>query len=315
MEKKEKKQAAVIGYPISHSLSPKLHNYWLNKYAILGEYKSYEVKPEELEDFILSLSDRNLSGINITVPHKERTYEILKAKGKLTDIALKTEAVNTVYYEEGNLVGTNTDYSGFKNSFLNQVKNAKLENKKILIIGAGGAAKAIIAGLLEEKENKIIIINRTTEKAENLAKKVKKTRTQEPPTKVDGLIDVIKPDESGGINRFTENKEKIEIGNLDNLEEKIEESDIIVNTTSCGLNGKHNLEIDFTKIKTQKIFYDIVYKPLETKFLKDAKTHGHETVTGIGMLIYQAAPAFKHFFGKHPEADKELENYMLTRSR
>lgn len=287
MEKKEKKQAAVIGYPISHSLSPKLHNYWLNKYAILGEYKSYEVKPEELEDFILSLSDRNLSGINITVPHKERTYEILKAKGKLTDIALKTEAVNTVYYEEGNLVGTNTDYSGFKNSFLNQVKNAKLENKKILIIGAGGAAKAIIAGLLEEKENKIIIINRTTEKAENLAKKVKKTR----------------------------NKEKIEIGNLDNLEEKIEESDIIVNTTSCGLNGKHNLEIDFTKIKTQKIFYDIVYKPLETKFLKDAKTHGHETVTGIGMLIYQAAPAFKHFFGKHPKVDKELENYMLTRSR
>lgn len=274
----EKKQAAVIGCPIGHSLSPKLHNYWLKKYHIDGLYKSYEVKPEDLESFICHFKENNLIGINITVPHKEEAYKIVKKHGIVTDIADQTKAVNTVFYQDDKLFGTNTDYYGFKNSFLNQAVATNLANKKILIIGAGGAARAIIAGLLNENNVHITVVNRSVEKARELQ-------------------------------MFFNNK--ILASDLSNLERKISEHDIIVNSTSCGLNGKNNLLIDFNKIKTKKIFYDIVYVPLKTKFLLEAEKRNHDIITGIGMLIYQAVPAFNYFFNRLPEVDDNIAGYLI----
>lgn len=276
----EKNQAAVIGYPIKHSLSPKLHNYWLEKYGIEGEYKSYEVKPEELESFLLTLKDRKLVGVNVTVPHKEDAYKIVKKYGVVTEIAEKVQAINTVYYDRENnkLTGTNTDYYGFKNSFINQVPDVSLSGKKILIIGAGGAARAIIAGLLGEGNNKLTLVNRTKERADSL-------------------------------NEFFDNLLFVE--DFEAIEEKINKADIIVNTTICGLKGKNDFLIDYRLIKGKRIFYDIVYNPLETVFLKQAKEEGHIIVTGIGMLIHQAVPAFEKFFGIIAEVEKTVEEIIL----
>ena len=274
----EKNNAAVIGYPIKHSLSPKIHNTRLKECGLEGSYKALEVRPENLESFLLSLKDNELVGINITIPHKETAYQIVKKYGKVSVLADRIKAINTVFFKEGKLFGTNTDYHGFKNSLFNQIPKFKFDGKKVLIIGAGGAAKAIVSGLLDEKDVEVILINRTLQRAEDL--------------KV-GL------------------KNQIVTSGLCDIESKIEEVDLVVNTTSCGLEGNNNLEIDYNKIKSKKIFYDIVYKPLHTKMLFDAKQNGHQIVTGIGMLIHQAVPAFEHFFGVLPKITSDLEESLL----
>ena len=278
-QRKMENNAWVIWYPIDHSLSPKLHNYWLQKYNISGTYKPFEVKPDRLKVFLNELEEKKLIGVNVTVPLKEKAYEIIKQNGILSDIAKKTKAVNTIVYNRNTniLEGTNTDYYGFKNAFINQLPNIEFKNKTFLIIWAWWASKAIIAWLINETNNQVIVINRTKEKAE----KLKSTFS-------------------------------IETDNLDRIEEHINKSDIIVNTTSCWLNGKNNLDIDFEKIKNKKVFYDIVYKPLHTKLLLEAKEKWHITITGIGMLIHQAVPAFELFFNKKPEIDSKLEKYLLN---
>ena len=151
-----------------------------------------------------------------------------------------------------------------------------MTKNKFLIIGAGGAARSIIAGLIEDKVKNIIITNRTIKKAKNLAKEF-----------------------------------AIEYAENISLEEQINKVDIVINTSSCGLNGKNNINIDYTKIEQQKIFYDIVYKPLITKFLADAKDNNHKIITGIGMLLHQAEPAFYYFFKKHVKVSKSLKVTIL----
>jgi shikimate dehydrogenase len=194
-------------------------------------------------------------------------------------IAEKTKAVNTVLYnkKEDRLEWANTDYNGFKNAFIEKLPHLEFKNKAFLILWAWWAAKAIIAWLCHESNNKITTINRTKEKAEKLKSIF-----------------------------------EIETNSLEKIEEYINQSDIIINTTSCWLNGKNNLDIDWKKIKTKKIFYDIVYKPLKTKFLEDALENWHTIITGIGMLIHQAIPAFELFFHKKPKTDKELEGFLLN---
>ena len=273
-------KALVIGKPIKHSLSPKLHNYWLKEKEIEGEYLAEEVDSEKLEEFILNLQKRNISGINITIPHKEKAYEIVKKHGNLSELAKKIEAINTIYFKDGKMYGDNTDYFGFVENLKIKAQDKKIEEKKYLIIGAGGAAKAIIAGLLANSDNKIIIVNRSQEKLQKLKQKY---------------------------------GEKIDIGNLEDLEEKINKAEIIVNTSSMGLNGENEIILNHAKINQGKIFYDIVYKPEITKFLKDAKTENQKIVTGIGMLICQAIPAFRYFFGQEVVYDSGLDEYLLNK--
>ncbi|MBT5828135.1 MAG: shikimate dehydrogenase [Alphaproteobacteria bacterium] len=264
----EIKKAAVIGYPIKHSLSPIIHNSWIENENIKANYQKIEIKPQNLENFLLNFKEQKLAGVNITVPHKEEAYKILKNKIIMSDLANKIEAINTLYIKNGQIYGDSTDYYGFKRALLEEEPELKIEAKKILIIGAGGAAKAVIFGLLTDKAKQITVINRTEEKAIILKEK---------------------------------SNNQIVIGGLEKIEEKITAADIIINTTSCGLNNLNNLKIDHQKIKGKKIFYDIVYKPLLTKFLCDAKENNHKIITGINMLIYQALPAFNYFFDIKPK--------------
>ncbi|MFZ8864748.1 MAG: shikimate dehydrogenase [Rickettsiales bacterium] len=273
----EENKAAVIGYPIAHSLSPIIHNYWLKEHKILGEYSKISVKPQDLEKFILTLPQKKLTGINITIPHKEEAYKILQEKAIISELATSLEAINTIYVKNNKIYADNTDYYGFKSGLLENLPNIDLATKEILVIGAGGAAKAIIFGLIKDKVRKITVINRTKEKAEILAKKSEK---------------------------------QIITDNLDNIEHKITHADIVINTTSCGLNNLNHLKIDHSKIRGKKIFYDIVYKPLNTKFLIDAKKNGHQIIAGINMLIYQAQPAFECFFGINPKITEKQIKFL-----
>ena len=268
-----KKHAAVIGHPINHSLSPKIHNYWIKKQGINAIYDKYDVLPQDLEKFILSLKEKKICGINVTVPHKETAYNIVKKHGSISEIAKQSRAINTIYYNDNQqLIGTNTDYYGFKMSLLKKLKDFNLTKKKFLIIGAGGAAKAIISGLLLEKETNITVVNRSLDRA----KKLQEFFSQ-----------------------------KIAIADFKETSDLANDVDVIVNSTSCGLNNNNNLQINYKKITSRKIFYDIVYKPLQTKLICEAKNNGHETIEGLGMLIYQAAGAFAFFF-----QDKLKESFI-----
>ena len=275
----QKINAGVIGDPIKHSLSPKLHNYWLEKYNISGSYNAYHIKSTELEDFLLNLRGNSLIGVNVTLPHKENAYKIIKRYGVTSKIADEIKAVNTVFLKKNTLFATSTDYYGFKESLFKSFSNFSLNNKKILLLGAGGAAKSVIYGILKEEIRSLKVINRTISK----------------------LYDI-----KSDLN------EKITIGNLDNIEDDIESSDIIINATSCGLNNKNNIDINYSNITEKKLFYDMVYNPLETFFLQQAKKNNHDIVTGIGMLIYQAAPAFQSFFKFMPKTTKEDQKYLLN---
>ncbi len=267
------KQALVIGNPISHSLSPKLHKYWLENYAITGDYLAQQILPEDLEDFLLNFTASSYSGANITIPHKEAAFKILKAHNfTISKLAEQIGAVNTIYVEQGQLKATNTDYYGFKHALLRQYPEYKFAQQKILLIGAGGAARALIAGLATEDIAELNLLNRTLSKAEKLQQEFPYLKVTE----------------------FSE------------LLAAINHADLIVNCSSCGMNGQNNLTIDFNQIKEQKLFYDIVYKPLHTKLLEDALANNHKIATGLAMLAYQAVPAFEKFFGTKPEVTAEL---------
>ncbi len=255
-------KAGVIGDPIEHSLSPMIHNHWLKEKNIKGEYEAINIKKNDLAQYLLTFSKKEITGINITIPHKENAFHIVKNFAIIDGETKKLEAINCLYKKENKIYATNTDYQGFKESFEKQA-NLKLEDKKIALIGIGGAGKAILQGLLNEKNNKIYLINRTYEKALFYQQKF---------------------------------KNQVVAGDMSELGGVLQAVDIIINASSMGLNNSNNLEIDFSKLKDQKICYDIVYKPEITKFLSDAKTHNHKIITGLGMLIYQAQPAFEYFF-------------------
>jgi len=265
-------KAGVIGDPIEHSLSPTIHNHWLKEKNIKGKYEAIKISKNELEQYLLSFSEKEITGINITIPHKESAYHIVKNFAIIDETTKKLEAINCLYKKNNKIYATNTDYQGFKQSFEKQA-NLKLEDKKIALIGIGGAGKAILHGLLNEKNNKIYLINRTYEKA---------------------LF----------YQQGFENQ--VVAGAMSELEEVLQAVDVVINTSSMGLNNENNLEIDFSKLKNQKICYDIVYKPEITKFLSDAKTHNHKIITGLGMLIYQAQPAFEHFFQEKIEVKQDI---------
>ncbi len=265
-------KAGVIGDPISHSLSPKLHNYFLEKYNINGKYNAIHVKPENLEqDFDNLLEQQNFEGFNITLPHKEKVFEICKKRGySLTDSARSCEAVNTVYKFGDQICGSNSDSYGFEMN-LRLFLPEKKAIKTALILGAGGAARSAIFSLLNNFNcQKIYIINRSPERAQN----------------------IIKMDEK-------------KLFLAQNINETIgSELDLIVNTTSLGMKNQPELKIDLTNLNKSAIVYDIVYNPLMTNLLQDAKSRGNPIATGIGMLIFQALEGFEKWFKLKPELTK-----------
>tara|TARA_S200000501_G_scaffold259910_1_gene243808 strand:+ start:23455 stop:24282 length:828 start_codon:yes stop_codon:yes gene_type:complete len=269
------KKAAVIGFPIIHSWSPKIHNFWLNEYHIRGSYDKVELKPDDLAKFILDLKKNHYCGLNITIPHKESASKLCD---KLTKNAKILGAVNLLTVKNGLLEGRNTDGEGFVESLKESFPNIKLSNSSIAIIGAGGAAKSIAYALDKFSPKKIIFFNRNIKRAENFIK-------------------------SAGIRASA-----LELKDINNHQNGFT---ILINATSVGMLGtKGDLKIDFKKYRGLDVFADIVYNPYKTKNIIAAKKLGIKTLGGMGMLLYQAVPAFEAFYGKKPIVTESLKNYM-----
>ena len=261
------KKYLVIGNPIIHSLSPELHNYWIKENGINGIYNKVKLNDKDLKELFLKIKNKEISGVNITVPFKR---DVIAYLDQLSLEAEKTQSVNTVYLDNNKVTGHNTDIDGFR--FAIQDINFNVSEKDILIIGAGGVAPSIIYSLIKMKASQIILTNRTREKAENLK-------------------------------NIFKNLKIIDWG-------KTQKSDLIINATSLGLNVKDKINLDFSKVGDNKLFYDVIYNPKETNFLKNAKILGNKTENGKKMFIHQAALAFNIWHGIQPEINKEVEGLL-----
>jgi len=257
------KKFLVIGNPIEHSLSPKLHNYWIKNNNINAIYEKQKLNKDQLEEFISQVKDNKINGINVTVPFKKMVIPYLD---ELSAEAQSTQSVNTIYKKNNKVIGHNTDIFGFTAS----IKEAKynINNKEALILGAGGVVPSIIFSLIKMKVSKIKISNRTKEKAENLKKLFKN-------------IEIVK---WGEVSNF----------------------DIIINATSVGLKKEDNLNLDLSSVSGNKFFYDVIYNPSETNFLKIGKELGNKTLNGKLMFIYQAFSAFNIWHRFEPDIDKNV---------
>ena len=272
-----KKKFAITGSPISHSLSPVLHNYWLKKYNIEGEYVLMEESEKNLANIIKKIRNKELDGINVTLPYKQKIIPFLD---KLVNDAKNTNSVNTIYLDNDNsVIGENTDVFGIQAAYLKQISH--VENKKALVIGAGGVAPSIIFALRKTKISNISIINRTKEKSLFLKKKF-------------NYLSVLE---------------------WDNLENEIINFDLIINATSLGLKGKEdfNLNFDLAKVKKSLVFIDTIYNPLETKTLKLLKNADIKTFNGLEMLIYQGQKSFYLWNKINPEIDDSLIELLMSK--
>ncbi len=266
-------KTGVIGHPISHSKSPIIHNYWIDKYELSGAYKAIDIQPNNLKQDVQQLIDDGYKGFNVTVPHK---IAIMDLCYEIDDLAKIIGAVNTVYIKDGKLYGTNTDAYGFTQNIKINAPHFDFRSKKAVILGAGGAAKSILYALEKAGISEIIIANRTRGKADKLAH---------------GIIKSIDWEQRNNA---------------------LKDADIIINTTSLGMTGQPALSMDLTKINPNALITDIVYAPLLTDLLLQAKSKNLEIVTGIGMLLHQARAGFELWYGTNPEVTKELEQMVLT---
>ena len=260
------KKYFVIGNPINHSLSPKLHNYWLKKNNIDAIYDKIKLEEDEIKGIIQDIKKQKIVGCNITVPFKKKIIPFLDT---LSFEAEKTQSVNTIIFEKGNLIGHNTDILGFDRAI--KALNFNMKDKKILILGAGGVVPSIIFALKKMDVLEISISNRTRQKAENLKILFK-------------------------------NLNVVEWGNLSKF-------DVVINATSLGLNNE-KINLNFSNAGKNKLFYDVIYNPAETNFLKKGKELGNKTENGRKMFIYQALEAFKLWHGIEPEVNFETLNLL-----
>ena len=256
------KKYLVIGNPISHSLSPKLHNYWIKENKIDAVYNKQRLNAEDLKILVSRIRNREIAGVNVTVPFKK---DISSYLDKLSPEAESTQSVNTICLNNNKVTGHNTDISGFEFS-IEEIKY-RIAEKKILILGAGGVVPSIIFALNKMKASTIILSNRTRIKAENLKKQFK-----------DLII--------------------VDWGSLPDF-------DMVINATSLGLNNEDVINLDFTKVDKGKLYYDLIYNPEETNFLKKARELNNKTENGKRMFVYQAAAAFKIWHGVQPQINKE----------
>ena len=255
------KKYFVIGNPIDHSLSPKLHNYWFKKNNIDAIYDKKKIEEKNLQTIISEVKEKKIDGINVTVPFKKAVIPYLD---KLSPEAEKTQSVNTIILSNDNLEGHNTDILGFEKAIKNL--NYDIQGKKIFILGAGGVVPSIIFALSKINVSKIIVSNRTKKKAE-------------------------------GLKSLFNNLEVLDWGYIIDF-------DVIINATSLGLNNE-SINLDFSKFGKNKLFYDVIYNPIETNFLKEGKKLGNKTENGKLMFIYQAREAFKLWHWIKPSIDSQ----------
>lgn len=270
-------KAGVIGHPISHSLSPLIHGYWFEKYQIAGQYEAVDIAPATLKVQVQALLSRGYAGFNVTVPHKQN---IMPLCDKLDETAHAIGAVNTVVVKDGLIEGRNTDAFGFIGNLKQTLPDFNFKQGPALVLGAGGAARAIIHGLLQEGIPEIRLANRTRVNAEDLARSFKNVR----------------------------------VLNWDDRGKACTDTTLVTNTTVLGMRGQAALEMDLSQAPANAAVYDIVYKPLLTDLLKSAEGRGLSVVTGIGMLLHQARPAFAAWTGVMPDVTKELTDLVTAQA-
>ena len=256
------KKYLVIGNPIEHSLSPKLHNHWFEKNNINAIYNKKQINEIDIKDIISELRNEKINGINVTVPFKQ---SIIPFVDELSVEANNAQSVNTIYKENNKVLGHNTDISGFELAM--RGKNYDIKKKNIFILGAGGVVPSIILALKKMGANKIILSNRTKKKAEQL----KKTFSD---------LEIVYWGETPEFN-------------------------MIINATSLGLNKEDEIKLDYAGLGPNKLFYDVIYNPKQTKFLSKAKQFGNQTENGKMMFIYQAHQAFTLWHKVMPKIDEE----------
>ncbi|MDF1728988.1 MAG: shikimate dehydrogenase [Sulfitobacter sp.] len=261
--------AGVIGSPIAHSRSPKVHGHWLRHYGIAGHYIPMEVHAEDLEQVIRTLPRMGFVGVNVTIPHKERVMEIADL---VTDRAILIGAANTlIFRRDGKIHADNTDGYGFTENLRQGAPNWQPRAGPVAVFGAGGAARAVVAALLDAGVPEVRIANRTRVRADKL-----------------------RSDLGSKLRVY----DWIQAGNM------VDDATLVVNTTSLGMIGKNELRVPLDGLSSRSVVTDLVYAPLKTKLLQTAEEIGCVTVDGLGMLLHQAVPGFERWFGQRPEVDR-----------
>ena len=269
--------AGVIGDPIAHSRSPRLHGHWLARYGIDGHYVPLHVTRETLHDTLRLLPELGFTGVNVTIPHKETVLQIADS---VTDRAALIGAANTLTFTaNGRMQADNTDGAGFIENVKQYTPGWSVAEGPALVLGAGGAARAVVCTLLAEGCPKIFLVNRTRARAEALHQ------------------------DFGA---------RVQVMDWTRIPELLDETALLVNTTSLGMSGGQPLHINLDRLHPQTIVSDIVYTPLETDLLRDAAEIGCHTIDGLGMLLHQAAPGFARWFGQTPEVDDDLRAAVLA---
>jgi len=265
-------KCGVIGFPVSHSLSPTIHSYWIKQYNLSGSYEALAIEPSNLLQDVRALFAAGYVGLNVTIPHKQAILELCD---EVDFAAQKIGAVNTLIHGGGRVRGTNTDADGFLNNIRQAQPGFDFAAGPALVLGAGGAARAVIHALQTVGVPRIILTNRTAETAAALAAEF-------------------------GIETLPWELRDKGACNLN----------LLVNTTSLGMTGKPDLSFDVSGLDKSTLVNDIVYVPARTRLLQDAASHGNVVVEGLGMLLHQARPAFAHWFGVMPDVTTDLEHLL-----
>lgn len=268
--------ACVVGWPIRHSRSPIIHRYWLAQHGLSGDYVQHAVPPEEAEAFFANFGRGPFVGANVTVPHKEIAFS---AAERTDAVASALGAVNTLFIENGRLVGANTDAPGFIANLDQRSPDFSVRGGPAIVLGAGGAARAVIWALQQRGFAPIHVVNRTLARAEALAER---------------FGEVVRP------------------AGWEQLPALLPDASLLVNTTSLGMQGEPPLVVDLERARDDLLVTDIVYVPLETPLLALARARGLATVDGLGMLLHQAVPGFERWFGVRPEVTPELRRLVLA---
>jgi len=272
----KKLKSGVIGWPVMHSLSPRLHQYWLKEYNINGSYEALEINPNEIHAFIKNLSSNGFIGANVTVPYKETAANIVDV---LDENSNRLGAINTIVVgKDGLIYGSNTDGFGFMENLKSNFPQWEPKNGPVVLLGAGGAARAITASLLDAKVPEIRLTNRTYKKTQNLVNKI------------------------GG---------SVKIYDWKNRSKILQDASLLINTTTLGMIGNPGLEINLDLLPLNAVVMDIVYSPLKTRLLEQAENRLNPFINGLGMLLHQARPGFHQWFGKNPEVTCKLQKHVL----
>ncbi len=269
-------KACVIGWPIKHSRSPMIHGFWLRQHGIEGEYVKRAVAPEALAEFLGNLERNGFSGCNVTVPHKEAAFKLADV---VDEAASAVQAANTLWLADGKLHASNTDIFGFMTHLEQSAPGWSKQGRPVALLGAGGAARAILYGLNQAGVKEIRLFNRTRSRAEQLK----------------GFYDY-----------------GVSVVDWSERHEGLEDCGLVVNSTTLGMSGSPPLDLSLDALPVDGVVADIVYAPLETPLLAAARQKGCRGVDGLGMLLHQAVPGFEYWFGVRPQVSKALRDLVVA---